>query len=213
MYVEQIATGGDRNFGYIVADESSRHAALVDPSYAPQRLVERCNDLGFEVVCVLVTHDHHDHTNGNRVVKELTGADVVMHESARSHADVQVVDGDELSLGALTVKVIGTPGHTPDAVCYLAGNALFTGDTLFVSKVGGTDLGKGAERQYRSLHDKVMTLPGATRVLPGHDVGTQPESTVDRERRTNPFLTRRSLYDFVDLKRNWPEYKRQHGIE
>ena len=212
MVVERIHTGGDRNFGYVVADEQTKQAALVDPSYDPDRLVAWAQNHSFGVRYVLVTHDHYDHVNGNDRVKELTRAQIVMHRLAAGRADVRVDDGDTLALGALTVTVIHTPGHHPTAVCYHVGDAVFTGDTLFVGKVGGTDLGDGARLEYDSLHGKLMTLPDQTRVLPGHDVGAQPESTIAHERDTNPFLLQPTFDDFVSLKRNWAEYKRQHGI-
>ena len=212
MYVEQVPTGGDKNFGYVIADEDSRQAALVDPSYAPGRLVERIAELGYALRYVLITHDHFDHTNGNEAVTKATGAKIVMHKGAPSRPDVAVGDGDTLELGSLTIRTIHTPGHTPDSVCYLVEDALFTGDTLFVGKVGGTDLSMTARQEYESLHRKIMTLPPDTRIYPGHDVGVQPTSTVRHERETNPFLLQPDLDAFVDLKKNWAEYKQKHGI-
>ena len=89
---------------------------------------------------------------------------------------------------------------------------MFTGDTLFVGKVGGTDLVDGARKQFDALHSRLMRLPDSTRVLPGHDVGVRPESTILHERETNPFIVRTRFEDFVDLKRNWARYKEEHGI-
>ena len=109
-------------------------------------------------------------------------------------------------------KILHTPGHTADSICLLVDDAAFTGDTLFVGKVGGTDLGDGARTEYASLHDVLMKLPDETRVFPGHDVGITPDSTIGRERAENPFLLREDLEAFVDLKRNWAEYKKEHGI-
>ena len=89
---------------------------------------------------------------------------------------------------------------------------LVTGDTLFVGKVGGTDYGAGARAEYDSLHRKLMVLPDETEVWPGHDVGVAPRSTIGHEKRTNPFLRCEDFAAFVELKRNWLEYKRRHGI-
>ena len=88
-----------------------------------------------------------------------------------------------------------------------------TGDILFVGKVGGTDLGDGARREYDSLHNKLMTLPDHIEVWPGHDFGTAPSSTIGNERRTNPFLQQKSFEDFVHLKAHWIQYKREHGLK
>jgi glyoxylase-like metal-dependent hydrolase (beta-lactamase superfamily II) len=90
---------------------------------------------------------------------------------------------------------------------------LITGDTLFVGKVGGTDLGDGARREYDSLHNKLMTLPDHIEVWPGHNFGSAPSSTIGNERRTNPFLQQKSFEDFVHLKAHWIQYKREHGLK
>jgi hydroxyacylglutathione hydrolase len=209
MHVEQIRTGGDRNFGYIIADAG--HAAFVDPSYDPARMARMASEWGYDVEYILTTHGHDDHTNGNEEAVRLTDARVVAHESSPIDADIRVAHGDTLPLGNLMIHVIHTPGHTPDHVCYLVEDTLFTGDTLFVGKVGGTDTDESAHREYDSLHQLLM-LPEETRVLPGHDVGVQPESTIGNESRTDPFLLQPDFDTFLDLKKNWTEYKRIHGI-
>ncbi len=212
MIVKRISTGGDRNFGYVLTDDVSGKAALIDPSYDPDGMVDWALGEGLSVSHALITHDHHDHTNGNDRVRERTGASIVMHDSSDTAADILVVDGDVVTVGGLQVGVIHTPGHHPTAVCYHAGGAVFTGDTLFVGKVGGTDLDRGAREEYDSLHGKLMKLPGETRVLPGHDVGTEAESTISHELATNPFLLQATVEEFIDLKRNWAAYKERHGI-
>ena len=115
-------------------------------------------------------------------------------------------------MGNLTIQIIHTPGHTDDSVCLYVGDAVFTGDTLFIGKIGGTDFGDHARQQYDSLHKKLLILPDATRVFPGHNVGVAPESTILHERETNPFLLQPDVEAFIDLKRNWLEYKKTHGI-
>ena len=95
----------------------------------------------------------------------------------------------------------------------MIGNALFTGDTLFVGKVGGTDFGKQAKSEYDSLHNKILKLSDDIRIFPGHDYGVAPESTIGNEKKTNPFILCKDFESFVDLKRNWLEYKKKHGIK
>ena len=212
MIFEQIRVGGDRNFAYLVGDETSKEAAVIDPSFDPDRVIYRAEQHGLTVKYIIGTHDHFDHTNGNRQAKKRTGAQIVMHRSAGSSCDVPVDDGAELALGSLKLKIIHTPGHTNDGICVLAGNKLATGDTLFVGKVGGTGFGEDARNEYDSLHNKLMVLDDDVEVYPGHDYGVQPTSTIGHEKKTNPFILRESFEDFVDLKRNWLEYKRIHGI-
>lgn len=212
MYLKQFRTGGDRNFGYLAADEVSRQAFIVDPSNDPSMIVRHANEEGLSIRYIFCTHGHYDHTNGNEEISLLTGRVPLLYGTVCPDAGFAVEDGAVFPLGELEIRIIHTPGHTADSMCLYAGDALFTGDTLFVGKVGGTDLGEQARREYRSLHEKLMTLPENTRVFPGHDYGTAPHSTIGEEKKTNPFLTQPDLESFIDLKKNWAAYKRKHGI-
>jgi hydroxyacylglutathione hydrolase len=212
VLIHPIHTGGDRNLAYLVADESSRAAVVIDPSYAPEKVVRAARENELEIVRVFSTHDHHDHTNGNVELERLTGIRALLFGSTDPVTGRRIEDGASFPLGSLTIRVIHTPGHTPDSICLYIGDAVFTGDTLFVGKVGGTDLGDGAKAEYESLHKKLLSLPGATRVFPGHDVGAAPDSTIQHERENNPFLLSPDYESFVDLKRNWAAYKKKHGI-
>ena len=213
MIFEQIAVGGDRNFGYLLGDEQSKKAMLVDPSYNQKKVLSLVSDLGLDVIYVANTHGHYDHSKLSKRIAKATGAQVVCHKSAARGGQLGVDDGHQLEVGSLLVKIIHTPGHTADSICLLAEDKLITGDTLFVGKVGGTDLGDSARQEYHSLFDKLLKLPDNTQVWPGHDYGLRPTSTIGEERRENPFLLCRSFEEFGDLKRNWAQYKREHGIK
>jgi len=212
VLVKAFQTGGDRNLAYVVADASANEAAVIDPSYSPSTIVNFVNEQGLRVAYAFCTHDHHDHTNGNEEFERLTGVRPLLFGDRDPKTETVVEGGVRLPLGALALRILHTPGHTADSICVLVEDALFTGDTLFVGKVGGTDLGDGARREYDSLHGVLMKLPDATRVFPGHDVGVQSESTIGHERETNPFLLCANVESFLDLKRNWAEYKKEHGI-
>ena len=212
MYLKQFRTGGDRNFGYLVADEQSKQAFVVDPSNNPAMIVDDAREQGFTIRYVFCTHGHYDHVNGNEEIARLTGIIPLLYGSVCPETGIRVQDGVVFPLGNLEVQIIHTPGHTPDSICLYAGDALFTGDTLFVGKVGGTDLGLQAEEEYRSLHEKLMVLPENVRVFPGHDYGTASQSTIGNEKEANPFLLQPNLDAFIDLKRNWAAYKKEHGI-
>ena len=208
MIFEQIRTAGDRNFSYLIGDESSRDAALVDPGYLPELLVERARSRGLRLAYVLNTHEHPDHTSENGAVIRLTGAKL----AAFGRGDLPLRHGDRIGLGSLEVEVLHTPGHTEECVCFLAGGKLCTGDTLFVGKVGGTSGRETARREYDSLHRVLGVLPPETEVWPGHDYGIRPSSTIGDEFRENPFLLRDSFESFCELKENWATYKKEHGI-
>jgi glyoxylase-like metal-dependent hydrolase (beta-lactamase superfamily II) len=212
MYVKQFLTGGDRNYGYLVADEFSNKAIIIDPSYSPKDILDFANKNDYKIEYIFNTHDHYDHTNGNRTIKKLTGIQPLMYDDIEPKSGKRISDGVTFELGNLEIKIIHTPGHTEDSICIYVGDAVFTGDTLFVGKVGGTGLGADARTEYNSLHKKLLLLPDVTRVFPGHNYGVAPESTILNEKKTNPFLLQPDLDAFIDLKRNWAEYKRIHGI-
>lgn len=211
--IKTFQTGGNRNLGYLIADDATHKAIVIDPSYDPDSIATFASANDYNIIYAFNTHDHHDHTNGNDAFKAATGIAPMKLGDVDKQTGTTVSDGATFPLGESSIRIIHTPGHTPDSICLLIGGALFTGDTLFVGKVGGSDLDAGARAEYASLHDKLMTLPGNTRVYPGHDVGTAPDSTIDQERRTNPFLLRSTVDSFIDLKANWAEYKKEHGIE
>lgn len=212
MLFRQLQAGGDRNFSYVIADEISGHAAVIDPGDPPNSELQVIRSGSFKLIYIINTHDHFDHTGGNLALAAETGAEIAMHESSHSKHDIELHDGDVLNLGSIPMKIIHTPGHTPDSICILAGDELITGDTLFVGKIGGTGLGRDARDEYDSIHSRLMTLPPETRVWPGHNYGVRPSSTIGDELRTNPFILRPTYEAFLDLKRTWAEYKRQHGI-
>jgi glyoxylase-like metal-dependent hydrolase (beta-lactamase superfamily II) len=212
MIFYQIDAGGDRNFAYIIGDKDGGKAALFDPPPNSDRYLKLLEQHKLQVEYVFITHGHGDHTWGVSEAVERYDAKVVGHKSMLLKLDAPVDDGDTLPLGELELQIIHTPGHTDDAICILCLDKLITGDTLFVGKVGGTDLGDGARKEWDSLH-KLMKLDPKVEVWPGHDFGTAPSSTIGRELESNPFLLRETFEDFVDLKVNWIQYKKEHGID
>ena len=197
MFFKQIRHRGD-NFSYIIADEVSKETAVVDPSSNLEAIMPVLREQNLRVKYVINTHGHGDHVAGNDDIKSRFGAKVVAHELAKVAKDVSVVDGDVLGLGSLAIRVIHTPGHSPDGVCLLVDGKLLTGDTLFVGDCGRTDLpGGSSEDMYHSLFHKLMKLDDGIEVYPGHDYGPTPHSTIGAERRTNYTLAKRTLNDFV----------------
>ena len=209
MIFEQIPIAHDRNFAYIVADEETKDAALVDPGYGGRQLVDLIESKGLTLRYVINTHAHPDHVSDNDLVTDATGAKL----AAFGYGDVPVKGGDILKVGSLELEVIHTPGHTPGDICILVENKLMTGDTLIVGKVGGTGFGDDARTEFDSLHRLLDTLDDTVEVWPGHDYGVRPSSTIGDERRENPFLVRTDFDDFLHLKKTWLEYKAKHGIK
>ena len=163
MFVfEQIRTGGDRNFAYLIGDADAKTAVVIDPSYDPKAVVGRAKDQQLTVTHVINTHGHPDHTNGNAEAVKLTGAKLLAYKTAASRPDVTVDHEDTLAVGAFTLKFLFTPGHAEDHLCVLVDDVCLTGDVLFVGKVGGTAGSDAAETEYRSLHNVVLKLPDDT---------------------------------------------------
>ena len=212
MIIEQFRTGGDRNFGYLVADEASGEALVIDASFNPGMIVRFATANGFVIRYVFSTHGHDDHTNGNEAVRLLTGIVPLLFGDTCSRTGIRVEDGARFPLGSLEASILHTPGHTKDSICIHIGDALFTGDTLFTGKVGGTLTEEQAIDEYESLLHKIMRQPPETRVFPGHDYGVLPVSSIGKERDTNPFLLQKDFNAFLLIKQNWAAYKKAHGI-
>ncbi len=175
MKVKQLKLGPMDNFSYLVWDEATGDAAVIDPAWEPEAITAAAKSARLTVRAVLLTHAHPDHVNA---VGHFTALDkdlpVHLHEAdhfmlERTPASLKpAVPGEEIEAGSLKLKVLHTPGHTPGSVCYLAGGAVFTGDTLFIGECGRVDLpGSSPEDLYDSFV-KLAELPDSAAVYPGH---------------------------------------------
>jgi hydroxyacylglutathione hydrolase len=188
MIIKQIATGYMDNFSYIVGCENTRQALAIDPGPDVDRIVSVAEKESLEIVTIVNTHGHGDHTAGNARLKARTGAQIIIHEldgDRYPDADVRLTDEKSLQLGDITFDLIHTPGHTPGGICLHAQGNLFTGDTLFVGDSGRTDLPGGNRPTLGKSIRRLMKLPDHTVVWPGHDYGPTPSSTIGWEKRNN----------------------------
>jgi glyoxylase-like metal-dependent hydrolase (beta-lactamase superfamily II) len=214
LVFEQLRTGGDRNFGYLVGDRAAGVAVAVDPSYDPDRFKERADAQGLAITHVLNTHGHPDHTNGNARLVEITGAVLAAHPASPGGCDLALDEGSTLAVGSYAMRVFHVPGHCPDHLLFfLPGpKVAITGDHLFVGKIGGTATEAAARDEWESFRRVLPQLPDETSVWPGHDYGCRAASTIALEKAYNPFLLAADFDAFLALKRDWATFKAENGL-
>ncbi len=197
MLIKTLVVGQIQTNCYIVTDEGSLQCAVIDPGDESNTILDYLESNHLTCKYIFLTHGHFDHTMAVNAVKAETGATVCMNEKDLSvckggpfpdfepPADtIYYKDGDTFTVGALTFRVIETPGHTPGGVTLQCENALFTGDTLFKDSCGRTDFpGGDMQVQLKSLK-RLYDLPGDYEVYPGHMEAT----TLDTERRFNYYM-------------------------
>ena len=188
MIVIQLEMEPLDNFSYIVGCEQTLKAMVIDPGPDVERIVREAEEADLRITTILNTHAHGDHTAGNDRLKQMTGADIIIHSldaDGYDRADVMLTDDPTLKLGNIVFDIYHTPGHTPGGICLHAQGNLFTGDTLFVGDSGRTDLKGGHRSTLGASIRRLMQLPDDTRVWPGHDYGPTPSSTIGWEKRNN----------------------------
>ena len=218
IWFKQLELGPMQNYVYLVGDPTTREAAVVDAAWDIDEIVRTAEADGYRITHDLVTHFHPDHLGGSFGSMNVIGAAellarvparVVIHKAelpfvhrltGLSESDVTSVEGgDQVRIGNLTVTLLHTPGHTPGSQCFLVGNAVVSGDTLFIGSCGRVDLpGSSPEDMYRSLHDVLGALPDETKLFPGHNYAPARTSTIGDEKRSNPML-RYQMKDFLAM--------------
>lgn len=202
--IEALELGPMENFVYLIHDRASARAAVVDPAWEVDRLIDLARRKGVRITDILLTHSHHDHVNGVEAV--LNACDARLHllkpeaQFWDSYPDRPILHhgGDVIDLGQTSIRVLHTPGHTPGSACYHLGNDLITGDTLFVFGCGRCDLrGGDPEEMHRTLCRLGQELSGDTVIHPGHNYGDAATSTMDEQAQGNPFLHFERPEDFV----------------
>lgn len=207
MIFRQLFEGQSSAYTYLIACERSREAALIDPVLETvERDLQLLRELGLSLCLTIETHIHADHVTGASALRERTGCRCAIPEkSGAARADLPVREGEAIRVGALELRPLYTPGHTDEHHCYLLetadGARVFTGDALLIDGCGRTDFQNGdAATLYRSVHEKLFTLPDDALVYPGHDYQQRYVSSIAQERARNPRLgAGKSLEEFVAI--------------
>ena len=205
MLIKNYKTGPLEVNTYVLIDEKTKKAALIDVGGSIKEIMSDIEAEGIKAEFILNTHGHFDHIYGEKEAQELYGLPIYIHSADKILVEKmkeQIMmwgmgevrqpnitgtfeDGDVIELGELKIKVLHTPGHTPGGVGFLCENTLFSGDSLFYHSIGRTDLPMGNYKDLiSSIKEKFLSLPDETRVLPGHEI----ETTIGDERKYNEFL-------------------------
>ena len=209
MILKTFVVGSLGVNAFIMGCEEKKEAIVIDPAGSEDMLADEISSLGLTLKYIVNTHGHPDHTSGNKRIKQLTGAPVLMHRADDEYfrqpeavatfrawgfepappADGFLEDGGSVEFGNLKLDVIHTPGHSPGSVCLIGNGYIVTGDTLFIDGIGRTDLPGGSmDILITTLREKILPLPDDLVVLPGHDYGPRPTDTLGNQKRTNPYL-------------------------
>lgn len=199
---EQVSS----TYTYLLADTDSKDAVIIDPVLETvERDLTLVTQLGLTLKMAVNTHCHADHITGTGLMKRrVAGLKSAISRLSGAQADVLLSEGDTITFGRHVLTVRETPGHTDGCLTYVLGDqsAAFTGDALLIRGCGRTDFQQGCpERLYRSVHEKIFTLPGQCLLYPAHDYHGQTVSTVTEEKQFNPRLAK-SLEEFVEIMNN-----------
>ncbi len=209
MFFKQVSVGPMQNFSYIIGDDNSKEAVVVDAGWEIDKLISIADKEKLKIKKIILTHSHYDHVQKINELAQKTNAEVFFHEDDYNEVKTTIKiptikihklkNNDAVQVGKIKIKIIHTPGHSPGSMCLLAENKLITGDTLFVNAIGRTDLiGGDSLKLFESLQ-KLKKLDDDVEVYPGHDYGEIPFSTIGNEKKNNPYFMCDTKEQFMSL--------------
>ncbi len=210
MLFRQLFDQETWTYTYLLADEETREAVLIDPVFEQvDRDINLLEELGLKLVYTLDTHAHADHITGSGKLRERLGSKTALSENAGAECvDIPLSDGDTITVGRIKLEVRSTPGHTDGCLTFVhrqeGSTTAFTGDALLVRGCGRTDFQAGSPvKLYNSVHDKIFSLPADTTIYPGHDYKGHMSTTVEEEKKYNPRLGGdKTVEEFTEIMDN-----------
>jgi len=202
MLMRQLFERDSSTYSYLLASRQGGEALLIDPVKSEiDKYLQLIAELELRLVFAVDTHVHADHVTALGELRNRTGAVTIMGKESKAECvSRKVTDGEVIRLDGLELGVLHTPGHTDDSYSFVMSDRVFTGDTLLIRGTGRTDFQNGDPRaQYRSLFDKLLTLPDETLVYPGHDYKGWTVSSIGEEKAHNPRLAVASEAEYVQL--------------
>lgn len=207
LILKQMEIGPMENFQYFLGDARTKEIAVVDPAWDVDYLCDQAEKNGYIIKGVFLTHGHPDHVNGlNDLLKRHNvPAYISKHEffilKPRHKNIIEIADREILKVGNISFECLHTPGHSPGCQCFKYENVLISGDALFIDGCGRCDLpGSDPKKMYRSLYDVIMKLPDDMIIFPGHNYGPTPSATLASQKQTNPYLTCKSMQEFLETR-------------
>ena len=198
--------GYDNNFSYLISCMKTGIQFLIDAAISLDKIKPYINQ---PLSALLITHTHGDHiAHLNDILDEYPNAKYIGYKNlihkSNKYEFSPVNDQDRILLGKINIKIIYTPGHFPDSLCYVMENIIFTGDTLFVGRTGRTISTNASTKElYYSIYDKILSLPGNTLIYPGHDYGEKPTISLKENIKISPLLQAKSEKDFIERMANY----------
>ena len=195
MNIKTFCGGYDSNFTYVI--DNGKECLIIDPAVPSEELLNYINEQSLQLKGVIMMHSHHDHiVDLNKYTVPIYG-----HESTKISVTNPVKDNDEISISGITFKVLHTPGHRYDSICLFDKKHLFTSDTLFIEGCGRVDFEGSEPELMQQTLERLKNLPEHTIILPGHDYGSTPISTIGKEKKNNPYLNKSDQY-FLRFKKD-----------
>jgi len=206
LYLKQMEVGPMQNYVYLVGDQNTREALVVDPAWEVDAILEAADQEEYQIKGALITHTHFDHVNGLEDLLKKTDGTVYINKHEAEFlkgmkGNIQKMEGgDKIKIGIVKITLLHTPGHTPGSQCFLIDGNLISGDTLFINACGRCDLpGGNAEEMYHSLKT-LSELDEKTILYPGHNYADEPTSTIANEKKYNPYLQTTNLNNFLKYR-------------